>query len=110
MQCYLGISMKNRPLAQPLPEAEITHRLQSYQGWQLTNGALAKTYKLPSFAAAMELMVHMGQVCEQLDHHANWQSQYTTLAVQISTHEPKGISELDFEWIRLVEAFSPTVA
>jgi len=75
--------------------------------WRQEKDNLIRDYEFATFLAAMAFMVYMGLVSEQLQHHPSWHSNYSKLRVSIGTHDPGGISALDFAWIIEVERGLP---
>ena len=43
-------------------------------------------------------MTKLALIVEKINHHPEWFNVYNKVNVQLATHEPKGISELDFFW------------
>ena len=95
--------MNNRPSPAPLAQVQIKAKLENCLGWSLEQKHLQKAYTFKDFSTALAAIVQIGIVSERLDHHARITNVYNKLELEISTHQPAGISELDFEWIRQAE-------
>lgn len=111
---------------EPLSQKEIEDRLAELPGWSLTSprteaadasgaagtpGAaevkLTRAYGLPSHFAATAFVVHISQVQEELDHHAELTLGYNTVTLAVNTHSAGGtLTDLDFELARRVEALA----
>lgn len=113
---------------EPLSQKEIEDRLADLPGWSLTSGGtesaasagsgasagstaaevkLTRAYGLPSHFAATAFVVHISQVQEELDHHAELTLGYNTVTLAVNTHSAGGtLTDLDFELARRVEALA----
>ncbi|WP_030667846.1 4a-hydroxytetrahydrobiopterin dehydratase [Streptomyces sp. NRRL B-1347] len=111
---------------EPLSQKEIEDRLAELPGWSLTGTtestgnaestgsteasgrSLTRSYRLGSHYAATALVVHISQVQQELDHHADITLGYDTVALAVRTHSAGGaLTERDFELARRVEELAP---
>lgn len=86
-----------------LPADEVATRLDSAPGWQTVDdgNAIRRTWKLPSFPAALAFVQFAGQVAEAHDHHPDIDIRYTKVTLTISTHSVGGkLTEKDFAFAR----------
>ncbi len=84
------------PIA-PLSDADITAKLAELEGWQLTEGKLARQFAFDDFVAAFGWMTQVALVAEKLDHHPDWTNVYNRVSVRLWTHDANGITGRDFE-------------
>ena len=95
----------NRP--QKLDDTTVAKWLASHSGWELAAGkALARTYKLPNFAAALALVVKVGTEADKRDHHPDIELGYGRARFTWSTHDAGGITQLDLDLAAATDAFS----
>jgi 4a-hydroxytetrahydrobiopterin dehydratase len=59
--------------------------------------ALHRQIVLKDFGQALGLMVEIGLVAQQLDHHPEWANVYNRLDIWLTTHDVGGISPRDTE-------------
>ena len=75
--------------------------LHTHTGWEKAQAggqeALARTYKLKDFSAALALVVRVGLAAEKRDHHPDVELGWGRVRVVWTTHDQKGITELDTE-------------
>jgi 4a-hydroxytetrahydrobiopterin dehydratase len=71
--------------------------------WKPVEGrdAIARRFVFKDFNAAFGFMTRAALVAEKMDHHPEWSNVYRTVDVTLTTHDAKGLTELD---IRLAEA------
>ena len=95
-------------MAQKLDAAARATMTARVPGWQLADGrdAIHKTFKFKDFSEALGFMARAALVAEKLDHHPEWSNVYSTVVVDLTTHDAGGITELDMELAARMSAFS----
>ena len=76
---------------------EIEARLREIAGWTLESGKLHRDFKFENFIEAFGFMAASALVAEKMDHHPEWSNIYNRVAVDLTTHDAGGVTELDFE-------------
>ena len=61
--------------------------LASLPGWRLERDALCKSWRFPSFRAAIAAMTAAAPEIDTLDHHPEWSNVYDRLSVRLTTHD-----------------------
>jgi 4a-hydroxytetrahydrobiopterin dehydratase len=67
--------------------------------WQLTadGRAIRREWRVKDFAAALDFFNRVGQIAEAQDHHPDLHlTGYRQVAIELSTHAAKGLTENDF--------------
>src|SRR5256885_1405962 len=83
-------------IAKLTPE-EIEARLPSLPGWKVQAGKLHREYKFATFVEAFGFMASAALCAERADHHPEWFNVYSTVVVDLTTHDAGGISGRDFD-------------
>ena len=65
------------------------------EGWTEVDGALQRTFELPSFTAALEFVNRVGALAEAEDHHPDIAISYRTVTIRWWTHTAGGVTERD---------------
>lgn len=66
-------------------------------GWRIVDGRrLEKTYRLPDFALALELVRRVGAAAERQNHHPELLLSWGRVDVRLWTHDADGLTERDF--------------
>lgn len=73
-------------------------------GWQhdLARDAITKTLRFADFNAAFGWMTRVAMIAAQLDHHPEWSNTYRTVTITLTTHDAKGLTELDLAMARRI--------
>ena len=62
-----------------------------------------KTYRFPSFCAAIAWMASLVDQIDALNHHPEWQNVYNRVEVRLTTHDAGTLTELDIQLARLLD-------
>ena len=84
---------------QVLSSAEQQVRLGrlSAPDWRIVDGRrLEKTYRLPDFASALDLVQRIGAQAERQNHHPEILLAWGRVEVRLWTHDAAGLTEKDF--------------
>ena len=65
-------------------------------GWRIEDGALQRQFTFKNFHHTMAFGNAVAYVAHQLDHHPDIRVSYSQCTVAWSTHEPAGLTSLDF--------------
>lgn len=87
-----------------LTENEITVQLQKLRGWSYSNNTLEKTFRFKNFIEAFGFMSSVALIAEKLNHHPDWSNVYNKVTLRMSTHDAGGVTEKDFDFVKLVES------
>jgi 4a-hydroxytetrahydrobiopterin dehydratase len=81
-----------------LEAAVVDTWLAAHPGWERAGGnAIARTYKVADFSAALAFVVRVGCFAERKDHHPDVELGWGRARVAWSTHDAGGITQLDLD-------------
>jgi 4a-hydroxytetrahydrobiopterin dehydratase len=68
-------------------------------GWKLDErrDAITKDFQFTNFIEAFSWMTKVAFWAEKINHHPEWFNVYRTVSVVLTTHDVKGLSNLDLE-------------
>ncbi|MEN5275518.1 4a-hydroxytetrahydrobiopterin dehydratase [Brucella sp. TWI432] len=91
-----------------LNEDELKQELAKLEGWQKVDDreAISKSFQFKDFNAAFGFMSRAALYAEKLDHHPEWFNVYNRVDVTLSTHSENGITELDIQLARMMNAIA----
>jgi 4a-hydroxytetrahydrobiopterin dehydratase len=82
--------------------------LKELSGWTDMAGreAIARTFTFKDFNEAFGFMSRAALVAEKRDHHPEWRNVYKTVEVVLATHDAGGVTALDIELARAMNAIA----
>ena len=95
------------PRPPALPAEDVASALAALPSWSGDTTGIERTLELPSFRAAVDAVVAIAGVAEEMDHHPDLDLRWRTLRVAVVTHSAGGVTELDLELARRVDALFP---
>ncbi len=87
---------------------EVAAALRDLPLWRGDVTGLHRTVGLPSFRAAVQAIVALADVAEELDHHPDVDLRWRTLHLTLVSHSEGGVSALDLELARRIDELLPT--
>ena len=87
------------------PEA-LDEALASLDSWSLEGGKLHRELQFRDFVTAFGFMTSVALVAESMNHHPEWFNVYNRVVVDLTTHDAGGITELDLQLARRMEALA----
>ena len=101
-------------MPETLSEAERDQHLPALAatGWRAATGrdAIRKIWKFRSFGEAWGFMSRSALAAEKLNHHPEWFNAYNVVDVTLTTHECHGLSMLDLDLARRMDAMAGDTA
>lgn len=96
---------KPKPSGEKLKNPAISQQLKRVPGWKAQDrrSSITKSYKLPSFRAALAFVQFVGELAEAHDHHPDIDIRYSRVVLTLSTHSAGGLTEKDFALARVVD-------
>ncbi|MEM7610514.1 MAG: 4a-hydroxytetrahydrobiopterin dehydratase [Pseudomonadota bacterium] len=80
--------------------------LGDLDGWSLEAGKLHREFKFADFITAFGFMSSAAIAAEKMNHHPEWFNVYSTVRVDLTTHDAGGITPLDFELAEKMNALA----
>jgi len=90
-----------------LTDAELADALPRLPLWSGDADGLRRTVELPSFRDAVAAIVSIADVAEEMDHHPDIDLRWRTLHLSVVSHSAGGVTELDLELARRIDALLP---
>ena len=90
-----------------LPPDELAAALSGLPLWSGDGEGIRRSVELPGFPDAVAALVRIAFVAERLDHHPDVDLRWRTLHLTLVTHSAGGVTELDLELARRIDALFP---
>ena len=72
--------------------------------WQVGDERLKRQWQFSDFSEAFAFMTRVALMAESMQHHPNWSNVYNRVTIELTTHDLGGISNLDVELARSIDA------
>ena len=91
-----------------LKDEERARALTSLPGWRFDAeaGAIRRGFRFAGFSAAFAFMTRVAMAAEKADHHPDWSNSWNKVEIALSTHSADGVTRLDIEMARAIDAFA----
>ena len=95
-------------MSKKLDTAARAAALRDLPGWreEASRDAIVKSFVFADFVQAFGFMTKVALVAERMDHHPEWSNVYARVVVDLVTHDAKGVTELDLELARRMNAIA----
>ncbi len=88
-----------------LTSAELEEKIAYLDGWLLDEAGtrLSKSLKFKGFSEAFGFMTEIALIAQKLDHHPEWFNVYNRVDIVLTTHDARGLTELDILLARAID-------
>jgi 4a-hydroxytetrahydrobiopterin dehydratase len=76
--------------------------------WSVRQGKLHRELRFADFSAAFGFMARVALAAEALGHHPEWCNVWNRVTINLTTHDTGGLSSLDVELARRIDALLNT--
>ena len=90
--------------AVPLTPGEIEQLENQLPGWSLVDGKLHRELVFADFNAAFGFMTRVALIAEAMGHHPEWRNVWNRVAIDLTTHDTGGLSNLDQKLAQRIDA------
>lgn len=99
--------MGGMPRPPRLSPDDVARALADLPLWAGDADGLRRTVELPDFRDAVAAVVAIADVAEAMDHHPDIDLRYRTLHLSLVSHSEGGVTQLDLELARRIDALLP---
>jgi 4a-hydroxytetrahydrobiopterin dehydratase len=83
---------------------DLKTQLANLPGWTYEDGRLVREVERPDFAAALALVVAVGEEAEAMNHHPDIDVRWTRVRFGLWTHVARGVTQYDVELAHRIDA------
>ena len=80
-----------------LNQKELQGHIKQLDGWLIEKKSIKKEWKFQNFIEAFAFMTKVALLAESIDHHPNWNNVYSSVIIELTTHDFGGITKKDIE-------------
>ena len=93
-------------LSPKLDETEVRRRLAGIPHWVVRDGKLHRTFTFADFSEAFAFMARVALAAEKANHHPDWSNAWNKVAIDLVSHDVKGLSARDFDLAAAIDAMA----
>ena len=71
--------------------------------WQVGEDRLTRRWQFSDFSEAFAFMTRVALLAEAKQHHPNWSNVYNRVTIELTTHDLKGLSDMDAELAQAID-------
>ena len=93
-------------MPQTLDPAAVDAALAQGMAWDRQGDMLVKTRRGKDFADSLAYVNAVGALAEEMNHHPDIDIRWNAVTMRLTTHSEGGLTELDLELARRIDALS----
>ncbi len=93
-------------MATRLTDAERTALAEALPQWIVGSDpeAIRREFRFKDFSAAWGFMNRVALLAEKQNHHPDWSNVWSTVRIELSTHDSGGLTEKDVKLAKAIDA------
>ena len=97
-------------MTKQLSPTERTEALKQISTWAFSDAtsSITREFTFANFNAAWGFMSRVALLAEQHGHHPEWFNVYNRVRITFTTHDAGGLSKLDIEIAKAIDALLPS--
>jgi len=88
-----------------LKAAQVDEKISSLEGWKRKGSFITKKFEFEKFMDGIHFVNDIAAIAEKLDHHPDIHIRWTTIRLEIQTHDEGGITLLDIKLATEIEKY-----
>ena len=94
------------PRPKKLDDAALRDALSGVANWERDGDTIVRRFEFADFSQAFAFMTRVALLAEKAEHHPDWKNVYNRVEIALSTHDAGGLTTLDFELARAIDALA----
>ena len=90
-----------------LSPSQVDKKLTGLKGWKREGRFVTKTFTFKTFMEGIAFVNDVASIAEKLEHHPDIHIVWTTIRLEIQTHDEGGITEYDIGLAKAIEESRP---
>jgi 4a-hydroxytetrahydrobiopterin dehydratase len=72
--------------------------------WEVQQSKLRRKWRFKNFVEAFGFMTKVALLAEAMNHHPEWSNVYSTVTIELTTHDQKGLTNLDVQLAKVINS------
>ncbi len=90
--------------AKLLGDQDLLSLKQELPEWEIQHSKLRRNWKFKDFVEAFGFMTKVALLAETINHHPEWSNVYSTVTIELTTHDQKGLTNLDVQLAKAINS------
>ena len=92
-------------MAERLSSQAIATKIDALPNWSVAadQKSISRSFHFADFTEAFAFMTRGALKAEKMDHHPDWRNVWNRVDITLTTHDAKGLTDLDFTLARAME-------
>jgi 4a-hydroxytetrahydrobiopterin dehydratase len=86
-----------------LSPEQIREELSGLKGWKHEGDFLVKSFKFKEFMEGIGFINKVAKLAERLEHHPDIHVRWTTVRLEVQSHDEGGVTKRDIRLVRAIE-------
>jgi 4a-hydroxytetrahydrobiopterin dehydratase len=86
-----------------LKAAQVDEKIRTLEGWKRKGDFITKKFEFEKFMDGIRFVNDIAAIAEKLDHHPDIHIRWTTIRLEIQTHDEGGVTSLDIKLATEIE-------
>lgn len=86
-----------------LSAEKVDEKLESLKGWKRDGDFITKTFKFRTFMDGIRFVNDIAAIAEKQEHHPDIHIRWTTIRLEVQTHDQGGITPYDIKLATQIE-------
>ena len=87
-----------------LSDISIQRELGNLAGWSRRGEVITKTFQFRDFLTGIDFVAEVAKAADAADHHPDIDIRYTKVTCALSTHSAGGITQMDLDMAKNIDA------
>ncbi len=88
--------------AKLLETEELSSLHKEIPTWEVHQSRLRKRWQFSNFVEAFGFMTRVALIAEAMNHHPEWSNVYSTVTIELTTHDVNGLSHKDVQLAKAI--------
>lgn len=89
-----------------LSSREVREKLEEIEGWKIKGSKIQRIYKFKKYMDGIAFVNKLAELAEKEQHHPDLTIIWTTVTVELTTHDAGGITLRDIRMAKKINAIS----
>ena len=86
-----------------LGDKELVALREELPKWEIKHSRIRRKWQFTNFVEAFGFMTKVAMLAEAMNHHPEWSNVYSTVTIELTTHDFNGLTSRDIELAKAID-------